>query len=106
MAHSSTQGKKKSLQRHGTVILAKGSSPVSSASKLAEILQQNRAGQAVGVFSICSANRHVLEAGMIQAKRDNRLLLIESTSNQVNQFGGYTGQTPADFAAFVRELAQ
>jgi D-tagatose-1,6-bisphosphate aldolase subunit GatZ/KbaZ len=31
--------------------------------------------------------------------------LIESTANQVNQFGGYTGQKPADFAASVRKIA-
>jgi D-tagatose-1,6-bisphosphate aldolase subunit GatZ/KbaZ len=42
---------------------------------------------------------------MLQAARDESLLLIESTSNQVNQFGGYTGQTPADFATFVYEVA-
>ena len=42
---------------------------------------------------------------MRQARKNQSLLLIESTSNQVNQFGGYTGQTPADFANFVRELA-
>jgi D-tagatose-1,6-bisphosphate aldolase subunit GatZ/KbaZ len=57
------------------------------------------------VYSICSPNRYVLEAGMLQALRDNALLLIESSSNQVNQFGGYTGQNPASFAAFVREVA-
>jgi D-tagatose-1,6-bisphosphate aldolase subunit GatZ/KbaZ len=60
----------------------------------------------VGIYSICSANRFVLEAGMLQAVRDGSLLLIEATSNQVNQFGGYTGQTPADFVAFVREIAK
>jgi D-tagatose-1,6-bisphosphate aldolase subunit GatZ/KbaZ len=80
--------------------------PTSGTSRLAEVLQQNRADQCVGVFSICSANRQVLEAGMLQAKRDNSILLIESTSNQVNQFGGYTGQTPADFSLSVRRLAQ
>jgi len=42
---------------------------------------------------------------MLQAARDGSLLLIESTSNQVNQFGGYTGQTPADFVEFVHEVA-
>ena len=31
--------------------------------------------------------------------------LIESTANQVNQFGGYTGMRPADFQAFVRRIA-
>jgi D-tagatose-1,6-bisphosphate aldolase subunit GatZ/KbaZ len=72
--------------------------------RLAAILQQNRRGDAFGVYSICSANRFVLEAGMTQAKRDDSLLLIESTSNQVNQFGGYTGQTPAQFIEFVEEI--
>jgi len=42
---------------------------------------------------------------MQQARRDGSLLLIESTSNQVNQFGGYTGQKSADFAKLVRETA-
>jgi D-tagatose-1,6-bisphosphate aldolase subunit GatZ/KbaZ len=78
---------------------------VSSTEKLTALLQENHHGQAVGVYSICSANRYVLEAGMRQAQKDRSLLLIESTSNQVNQFGGYTGQTPADFAKFVHDLA-
>jgi len=73
--------------------------------RLFRTLQENRGGQAVGVYSICSANRYVLEAGMLQALRDDTPLLIESSSNQVNQFGGYTGQNPASFAAFVREVA-
>ncbi len=73
--------------------------------KLRELLAANRRGKGVGIYSICSANRFVLEAGMLQAKRDESLLLIESTSNQVNQFGGYTGQTPAEFVKFVEEVA-
>ncbi len=36
---------------------------------------------------------------------DGGLLCIESTSNQVNQDGGYTGQTPDQFAASVQEIA-
>jgi len=32
-------------------------------------------------------------------------VLVESTCNQVNQFGGYTGMTPADFATYVVTLA-
>lgn len=73
--------------------------------KLVELLQANRRGKGVGIYSICSANRFVLETGMMQAARDESLLLIEATSNQVNQFGGYTGQTPADFAKFIHEVA-
>lgn len=74
--------------------------------KLRAVLEQNRQGQPVGVYSICSVNRFVLEAGMLQARRDESILLIESTSNQVNQFGGYTGQTPADFVKYIHEAAQ
>jgi D-tagatose-1,6-bisphosphate aldolase subunit GatZ/KbaZ len=73
--------------------------------RLFQTLQENRRGHAVGVYSVCSANRYVMEAGMLQALRDDTLLLIESSSNQVNQFGGYTGQNPASFAAFVRKVA-
>jgi len=74
--------------------------------QLFRIVQENHGGKHAGIYSICSANRFVLEAGMEQAKRDGSLLCIESTSNQVNQFGGYTGQTPAEFAAFVKEVAK
>lgn len=81
------------------------SGAANSTEALRSILAGNLRGNPVGVYSICSANRFVLEAGMQQAQRDGSLLLIESTSNQVNQFGGYTGQTPAQFAGFVREIA-
>lgn len=77
----------------------------SATGRLREILRANRRGKGSGIYSICSANRFVLEAGMMQAARDGSILLIESTSNQVNQFGGYTGQTPEDFVKFVHEVA-
>jgi D-tagatose-1,6-bisphosphate aldolase subunit GatZ/KbaZ len=82
-----------------------GQQNINATEQLAHILSENRRGSAVGVYSICSAHRFVLEAAMLQAGRDGSLLLIESTSNQVNQFGGYTGQTPAEFVSFVREIA-
>jgi D-tagatose-1,6-bisphosphate aldolase subunit GatZ/KbaZ len=43
---------------------------------------------------------------MLRAKVDQSLLLVEATSNQVNQFGGYTGQTPQDFVNFVHGVAK
>lgn len=43
---------------------------------------------------------------MLQAKADGGSVLIEATSNQVDQFGGYTGMNPAQFAAFVQEIAR
>jgi D-tagatose-1,6-bisphosphate aldolase subunit GatZ/KbaZ len=72
---------------------------------LLDAVRSNKAGEPVGIYSICSANRHVLEAGMLQAKADDTVACIESTSNQVNQFGGYIGMTPAQFAQFVRDVA-
>jgi D-tagatose-1,6-bisphosphate aldolase subunit GatZ/KbaZ len=47
----------------------------------------------------------VLEAALRHAKRRGAPVLIEATCNQVNQDGGYTGQTPAGFRDFVRDLA-
>ena len=70
-----------------------------------DVLAGNRSGTAKGIYSICSANRDVLEACFRQAKSDGSLVLIESTSNQVDQFGGYTGMKPGDFVHFIQTLA-
>ena len=59
----------------------------------------------MGVYSVCSANPWVIEAALCQAIEDHSMVCIESTCNQVNQFGGYTGLTPSQFAAFVRSIA-
>jgi tagatose-1,6-bisphosphate aldolase non-catalytic subunit AgaZ/GatZ len=83
-------------------MIAKINSPVSSTSKLAEILQQNRAGQTAGVVSISSANRCALEGRRMQAKQDNGLPLIESAFNQVNPFGGNMRNFPENFYAACR----
>lgn len=64
-----------------------------------------RAGRIGGIYSSCSAHPLVLEAALSKALQDNTPALIEATSNQVNQFGGYTGMTPADFKQFVLEIA-
>lgn len=72
---------------------------------LLDLVQRHKQGAALGIPSICSANRLVLEAGMLQAQRYGQPLLIEATCNQVNPFGGYTGMTPVDFANYVREIA-
>lgn len=75
-------------------------------SEFSKILKENRCGKAVGIYSICSAHSVVLEAGMAQAIEDNSMVLIESTSNQVNQFGGYTGMKPKDFVIYVKSIAK
>lgn len=73
---------------------------------LAHTVALQKTGQAVGLYSICSAHRLVLEAAMQQALGDESAVLIESTSNQVDQFGGYTGMTPIQFAEFVGAVAR
>ena len=69
------------------------------------VVQRNRQNEPVGVCSVCSANPWVIEAAMRQAMEDQSAVCIESTSNQVNQFGGYTGLTPSQFVDFVRSIA-
>jgi D-tagatose-1,6-bisphosphate aldolase subunit GatZ/KbaZ len=58
-----------------------------------------------GICSICSANEYVLRAAFKKAIKDETVLLIESTSNQVDQFGGYTGLTPDNFVKYVENMA-
>ncbi|MFV0409878.1 MAG: class II D-tagatose-bisphosphate aldolase non-catalytic subunit [Paracoccus sp. (in: a-proteobacteria)] len=71
-----------------------------------DIVTRNRAGVPLALASVCSAQPDVLSAALLLAQGTGRAILIEATSNQVNQFGGYTGMVPKDFIAYVRELAQ
>ncbi|HMJ22176.1 MAG TPA: class II D-tagatose-bisphosphate aldolase, non-catalytic subunit, partial [Terriglobales bacterium] len=73
---------------------------------LREIVAANRSGQPVGLYSVCSAHPRVIRAAMRRALDDESVLLIESTSNQVNQFGGYTGLSPVQFVALLFSTAQ
>ena len=77
----------------------------SSVGEMRVLLKENRAGARRGIYSVCSAHRLVLEAAFVQAKQDCSPLLIEATCNQVNQDGGYTGQTPAQFRDYVYTIA-
>ncbi|MBW4039742.1 MAG: D-tagatose-bisphosphate aldolase, class II, non-catalytic subunit [Acidobacteria bacterium] len=70
-------------------------------SVLQEHLAKRRQGVAAGINSVCSAHPWVIRAAAEQAAADGSLLLVEATSNQVNQFGGYTGMRPAEFRKFV-----
>lgn len=58
-----------------------------------------------GITSVCSAHPMVLQAALRRAARTGRPVLVEATCNQVNQDGGYTGMTPADFRETVLTLA-
>ena len=75
-------------------------------SALSDLIAAHKAGQPVGIYSVCSANEYVLRAAMDVAREYGTLLLIEATSNQVDQFGGYTGMNPQQFRQYVESLAQ
>src|ERR1700722_4114072 len=72
---------------------------------LLELLRAHKAGSGSGICSVCSSHPLVIEAALREAGRDGQYVLIEATSNQVNQFGGYTGMRPADFKAYVSGIA-
>ena len=56
--------------------------------------------------SLCTSNFDVLKSSMIFAKYNDLPLLVESTSNQVNQFGGYTHLKPIQFYKKLKILAK
>jgi D-tagatose-1,6-bisphosphate aldolase subunit GatZ/KbaZ len=78
---------------------------LAGAAPLLDVLRRHRSGEAVGITSVCSAHPLVIEAAVAQAVENGTALLVEATSNQVDQFGGYTGMRPTDFRDLVMETA-
>ena len=54
--------------------------------ELLKILEKRRMGIHCGIPSFCSANKLVIETVLEQARRYDDIVVIEATSNQVNQF--------------------
>ncbi len=75
-------------------------------SPVQSLIEAHRQGQNTGLYSVCCSNEQVLRAAMHVALRYDTPLLIEATSNQVDQFGGYTGMTPAQYRDYVLALAR
>ena len=73
---------------------------------LKKIVEAQKKGIPSGIYSACTANELAIEAVMERAARDKEYVLIESTANQVDQYGGYTGMKPEDFAEFVSSIAR
>lgn len=69
------------------------------------VVQSHQFNRPLGITSICSAHPYVIEAALRNGKAKQIPVLIEATCNQVNQYGGYTGMTPADFVRFVEGIA-
>lgn len=72
---------------------------------LRQIIARNRAGEPIAIPSVCTAHPDALEASLTLAETLGQPIVVEATSNQVNQDGGYTGLTPAAFITFVRDIA-
>ena len=72
---------------------------------LRQIVRESRAGRPVAIPSVCSAHPDVIRPSLSRAATLGRAVVVEATSNQVNQDGGYTGQRPAEFIAMVRDIA-
>ena len=78
---------------------------MSKTNPLKRIVEKQKAGIPVAVYSACSANEYVIQAVIERAKATDSVALIEATANQCDQFGGYTGMTPKDFKAYVDQIA-
>jgi len=72
---------------------------------LNNIIKSQKDGIPKAIYSICSSNEYVIEAAMEYALQKEINILIESTCNQVNQLGGYTGMKPLDFVNFIFSIA-
>ena len=72
---------------------------------LASLPSAHDAGRHPGLTSVCSAHPVVIRAALAESAETASVACIEATCNQVNQDGGYTGMTPADFRAFVLRIA-
>jgi D-tagatose-1,6-bisphosphate aldolase subunit GatZ/KbaZ len=71
-----------------------------------EIVRNQKLGIPEGICSICSSNLYVIETAIEKSLTDKTHILIESTSNQVNQFGGYTQMNPEMFRDFVLSIGR
>ncbi|WP_329141479.1 D-tagatose-bisphosphate aldolase, class II, non-catalytic subunit [Streptomyces sp. NBC_00670] len=75
-------------------------------SALDELVRHQKGGDARGITSVCSAHPLVIEAAVLQALESGGEVLVEATSNQVDQYGGYTGMRPDDFRSLVLGIAE
>ena len=73
--------------------------------ELLRMVEKRQMGIHCGIPSFCSANKFVIETVIEQAHRYDDFVVIEATSNQVNQYGGYMGMHSQDFKEYVYQIA-
>ena len=92
--------------RTGHAITIQGFFVMRTVDYLKDLVKRQKAGEPAGICSVCTYNRYAVESAFRQALEDESPVLIESTSNQVNQLGGYTGMTPEDVRDYIRGVAE
>jgi D-tagatose-1,6-bisphosphate aldolase subunit GatZ/KbaZ len=71
---------------------------------LLEVVRRHHSAADAGIYSVCSSHPLVIEAALREAHANGQYALIEATSNQVNQFGGYSGMQPGAFREYVSAI--
>ncbi len=69
------------------------------------VIEQNRDGATIGLPCFCTANEMVLRTLFECCATHDVPAVIEASSNQVNQDGGYTGMSAADFSQWIGLLS-
>src|SRR5450432_2779815 len=73
---------------------------------LLELVQRHKSAADAGIYSVCYSHPLVIEAALREAQATGQHALIEATSNQVNQFGGYSGMKPDGFREYVSAVRE
>lgn len=73
---------------------------------LRETISANRAGAIAALPGVCTAHEDALRASFLLAEQLDRTLIVEATSNQVDQHGGYSGLRPDEFVAHAARAAE
>jgi D-tagatose-1,6-bisphosphate aldolase subunit GatZ/KbaZ len=70
------------------------------------LIRRRASGEHCGIYSACTANAYVIQAAMEAGMEHDVPVLIEATANQCNQYGGYIGMLPSDFARYIGAIAE
>ena len=73
---------------------------------LSRIRARHLSGETGGLTAVCSTHHMVLKAAFEKAASYSNALLVEATSNQVNQYGGYAGMRPSAYINYIYSLAE
>ena len=69
-----------------------------------DIIMDRERGIFSGIPSYCTANETVIRSIIRNAKEKGSTVLIEATSNQVNQNKGYSGMDPFEFVRYIDSI--